>query len=130
MQGCAQAALPHIFLHDSLLWLISSIHCFYVTVFYQPFEDRIENTTHELLLQAQICSEDSQQPVILFRGDLESLLIFNNCLISVRIFTAFQQFSQTHCAYFLLQVCQQVMAMHLFAHSGSQNFVFYEKQHC
>lgn len=63
MQGCAQAALPHIFLHDSLLWLISTIRCSYVPVFYQPFEDRIKNATHELLLQAQICSEDSQQPV-------------------------------------------------------------------
>lgn len=59
MQGCAQAALPHIFLH-SLLWLISSIHCFYMTVFYQPFEDRIKNA-HTWTAAAS--TENSQQPV-------------------------------------------------------------------
>lgn len=66
----------------------------------------------------------------LFKGDLESLLIFSNCLISVRIFTDLQQSSQAHCAYFPLRVCQQVMAMHLFSHTGSENFVLYGKWHC
>lgn len=67
MQDCAQAALPQVFLQDSFLWLTSSIHCsFYVTVFSQPLEARIQNTTHELLLWAQICSEDSQQLELLY----------------------------------------------------------------
>lgn len=58
---------PSVFLHDSFLWLTSSIHCyFYVTDFYQPFEDIIQNSTHELLLRAQICSEDSQQLELLY----------------------------------------------------------------
>lgn len=128
MQDCAQAALPQIFLCDSFLWLTSSSRrSFCAMVFYQPFEDIIQNTAHELLLWAQICSEGSQQLELLCSKVICKDFNFSNCLISVSVFTAFQQLSQAHRAYFLLQVWQQIVAIYPFT---TAKFLFYEKWHC
>ena len=91
------------------------------------------NPKHYIWIAAASTDLLTGQPttgVTLFKGDLQSLLNFSDCLVSMSIFTVFEQLSQAHHAYFLLQICQQIMAIYPFAQSNSQNFVFYEKWHC